>query len=88
MSGVQRGVQDPAELVMGFFLHGCLPLRSIEEMREEVHMLTYLTQGGISYTDVMGMDRADRDWHITRLARQKADERREVESIRNKRGRK
>jgi hypothetical protein len=72
---------------LGFFLYGCLALRTTEELREEVHALTYITQGGFSYTEVMGMERSDRDWHIARLARQKADERREIDSMKSKRKR-
>ena len=51
-------------------------------------MLTYITRGGINYSDVMDMERADRDWHIKRLAKQKSDERAEVENATAKRRRK
>lgn len=73
---------------MGFFLHGCLALKSTEELREETHAMVYITQGGFNYNDVMGMTRADRDWHIARLAQQKGEERKEMDAMKHKRGKK
>ena len=45
-----------------------------ETLEQETFALYYLSRGGITWGDVMGMTRGEREWHIKRLAKAKKDE--------------
>jgi hypothetical protein len=61
-------------LELGFFILGCFPLASADELREEAFALAYGSRGGIPYADIARMDRVDRHWYLRRLSEQKEAE--------------
>ena len=64
---------------MGFFLRECFPSASVEDLREEAHILLYGYPGGFSYDQVKRMCREERTWFIERVYRQKEAEARAIE---------
>jgi hypothetical protein len=42
----------------------------LNELREEAFGLVYGTDGGVSYSDVMGMGSSERRWWLDRVAKQ------------------
>lgn len=61
-------------MVVGFFLHSLIPLRTEDDLRREVFALAYGSGGAFSVEAIEGMGRGDRDAYIDLLIEQKKAE--------------
>jgi len=62
-----------------FYVQWLFPALSAEELNEQTFALTYLFKGGLNYDNVMQMTRQERDWFLSRIAKQKREESRQIQ---------
>jgi hypothetical protein len=67
------------------FFYQFFPVATEDQLREELFLLTYSTQGGFSAEWVERQTRRDIDWHKKRLSEQWDEEKAAVERARKKR---
>ena len=70
---------------LGFFLRGCLPLKTEEELDDEIFAMTYASNGGVTWGDVQAMSSRERGEYLTRLSSQKDKEEAAMKNIKKRR---
>lgn len=74
-------------MVLGFFLHSLLPLKSGEDLRREAFTLAYGSGGAFTIGDIDDMGREERDGYLELLIDQKQAEERQIRKAKSKGGR-